>query len=915
MHYKKGLRRKELAATISLMLATSSAVYAQDQVDDADDQATETEQSEDSTDLGTVYVTGIRAGLQNSVDIKRNESSIVEAVSAEEIGKLPDLSITDSLARLPGVTAQRLNGRSQVISVRGLGPDFTTALLNGRQQVSTSDNRGVEFDAYPSELISAAVVYKTPDAALMGQGLAGTVDLRTIRPLEYGERAVTATGRYEWNDIDALNGDADDTGWRGSFSYVDQFADDTIGIAVGVAYLDSPTQSERYNAWGYPTGPEDALVIGGAKPFAQSNNLERTGIMGVFEWRPSSTFTTAIDLYYTDFQEEQLLRGIELPFWWSEAQLQPGYTIENGLVTSGVFDNVTGVIRNDLNQRDAELWAAGWNAEWSVGDNWKIVADLSYSDVDRTDTLLETYSGFCNNFSGCATDTIGFNLGPGRGAIFNTNLDYTSPDIVLTSPRGWGGDIVPGGQLGYNNMPTITDELTWIDLRSEYTFDEGFFSSIEFGVNYSEREKNKIADEFFLALANGALEAPLPANTSITNLSFLGIPGMITYDPLEAINSGIFELTRNPNADVIIKSWQVEEEVMIPWAMVNFDTLWGDTLVTGNFGVQWVDTDQSSSAISASGSGDDVLGTPTSGGASYDEWLPSLNVTFQFMNDSFVRFAYGRTLARPRMDDLRAGLQWGYNPDNADETDINNSPWSGGGGNPELRPWIADAFDLSFEKYFLDGLSYLAVAAFYKDLDSWVLTAPQVYDFTGFPVNEGPEPVLREGLVFIPQNGSGGDISGFELSGAISLSAFTDSWWGGFGAIASASWTDSSIEDSPGNEITVPGLSEDVYNLTVYYETDRWSVRASGRERSDFLGEVAGFGNGRDFRTVQGETVWDAQASWFFGGKLQGLTLLAQALNLTDEEFVTFGGGDERQVIDYQRYGRTYLVGAAYTWK
>ena len=102
-------------------------------------------------------------------------------------------------------------------------------------------------------------------------------------------RAVTATGRYEWNDIDALNGDADDTGWRGSFSYVVQFADDTIGIAVGVAYLDSPTQSERYNAWGYPTGPEDALVIGGAKPFAQSNNLERTGIMGVFEWRPSST--------------------------------------------------------------------------------------------------------------------------------------------------------------------------------------------------------------------------------------------------------------------------------------------------------------------------------------------------------------------------------------------------------------------------------------------------------------------------------------------------------------------------------------------------------------------------------------------------------------------------------------------------
>ena len=121
-------------------------------------------------------------------------------------------------------------------------------------------------------------------------------------------------------------------------------------------------------------------------------------------------------------------------------------------------------------------------------------------------------------------------------------------------------------------------------------------------------------------------------------------------------------------------------------------------------------------------------------------------------------------------------------------------------------------------------------------------------------------------------------------------------------------------DSSPGNEINVPGLSEDVYNLTLYYETERFSIRASGRKRSDFLGEVAGFGNGRDFRTVQGETVVDAQASYFFGGGATGLSILAQVLNLTDEEFVTFGNEDDRQVIDYQRYGRTYLLGLAYTW-
>ncbi|MEJ2534239.1 MAG: TonB-dependent receptor [Gammaproteobacteria bacterium] len=341
--------------------------------------------------------------------------------------------------------------------------------------------------------------------------------------------------------------------------------------------------------------------------------------------------------------------------------------------------------------------------------------------------------------------------------------------------------------------------------------------------------------------------------------------------------------------------------------------MWGNTIVTGNFGVQYVDTDQSSTALAASGTGDNVETVLNAGGDSYSEWLPSANVTFQFMNDSFVRFAYGRTLARPRMDDLRASLEWGYNSDNEDSTDINNSPWGGSGGNPALRPWIADAFDLSFEKYVLDGLSYVAAAAFHTDLDSWVITLPQPFDFTGYPCGDC-NPVLNQGLVTTPQNGEGGEISGFELSGAINLGAFTDSWWGGFGAIASASFTDSSVETEPGNEISVPGLSEDVYSLTLYYETERWSARVNGRYRSEFLGEVSGFGNGREFRTVEEETVVDAQLSYFFGGKLTGLNLLFQGLNLTDEEFVTFSNGDTRQVIDYQRYGRTYLLGLAYIW-
>ncbi|MFZ9801328.1 MAG: TonB-dependent receptor plug domain-containing protein, partial [Burkholderiaceae bacterium] len=124
----------------------------------------------------SVTVTGIRGALESAVNIKRESDNIVEVISAEDLGKLPDTSVAEGLSRLPGITSQRTGGRAQQISIRGLGPDFATALLNGREQVTTGDSRGVEFDQYPSELLHRVVVYKTPDGGLLGQGLSGTVD-------------------------------------------------------------------------------------------------------------------------------------------------------------------------------------------------------------------------------------------------------------------------------------------------------------------------------------------------------------------------------------------------------------------------------------------------------------------------------------------------------------------------------------------------------------------------------------------------------------------------------------------------------------------------------------------------------------------------------------------------------------------
>src|SRR6185312_11403425 len=246
---------------------------------------------QDVDTLDAVVVTGIRQSIAKSVETKNESSSIVEAISAEDIGKLPDISIADSISRLPGLATQRVDGRSQVINIRGMSEQFAGTLLNGREQVSTGDSRGAEFDQYPAELINGVTVYKTPDASLVGQGLSGTVDLQTIRPLSLGERRIVFSGQGEYNSLGKLTSGGKDKGYRASASYVDQFANDTIGVAFGVARLNSPFQEKHYKSWwwantdlwGAPQGakPADAIALQGAEGWVKSRDMTRDGVMGV----------------------------------------------------------------------------------------------------------------------------------------------------------------------------------------------------------------------------------------------------------------------------------------------------------------------------------------------------------------------------------------------------------------------------------------------------------------------------------------------------------------------------------------------------------------------------------------------------------------------------------------------------------
>jgi TonB-dependent receptor len=356
----------------------------------------------------------------------------------------------------------------------------------------------------------------------------------------------------------------------------------------------------------------------------------------------------------------------------------------------------------------------------------------------------------------------------------------------------------------------------------------------------------------------------------------------------------------------------VNEQITSGWFKANIDSSWGDVGVRGNLGVQVQHVDQSSDSFYwdfSQPAGQNRR--PVTDGKTYTDWLPSMNLAFSFSNNQVLRVALARQVARPRVDQLRASLEFG----------VSNTGIPGGsGGNPQLDPWRANAFDVSYEKYFDDHKGYIAAAYFYKQLTSYIYQQSKLYDFSKFTsaVTNPPLPVTDIGLFNAPYNGQGGKLQGFEFTASVPLEMFSDSLRG-FGFIANASFNDSSISirdpDSASSvgagDIDLPGLSKHVYNLTAYYEHNGFEIRVNQRRRSDFIGEIGDFAANRKLRFVEGENITDGQVSYAFNGSLEGLSLLLQASNLTNSHYKTYAGSKDRPLENIE-WGRTILFGATY---
>jgi len=958
----------KLSALMLALVAANSAIAATEEE--------RTSAKEIDPELEVIEVRGFSRSLIQSLNQKRFSDTVSEQLSADDLGALPDVSMADALTRLPGISAVRTGGQAAEINIRGLSGGFVFSTLNGREQVSTSGSRSIEFDQYPSELISSAAVYKSPKASLIEGGVAGTVELQTASPLDNDQQhKFTANVRGMYNDRASEVFDATEYGDRISFSYQGKFLDDTLGVALGYARLFQPSVATQFIGLAYngnkdvdglandTDGPADnpanEYISEGFELQHLGGEETRNGYLTSIEWVPTDNFKLKGDAFLSRFDSESFARGFRVKFGGPSAvyanPVLDGNAVIGGAInrTSNSFTRVE--IVNDDNQDFDEVDSYGINADWQVTERLNVNADVSLSRAKSNfrngllwalvaeDATVET-PVFDTNVS-LNYQLNGLNL-PDIG--FNQADAFSDIDRVMVSKYG----IYP-----YENE----DEVKAFRLDFKYELENNWFSSIEFGARYSDREysNNRSVFEYGNDGAFSSTQPPLRLTDDMTTVvdwqgEFSYFPSYLAIDLDKALNAWFPDGTPQPvqtwgNADGVVDldgdgepdaqgyttnySWtmlqsgSVYEEVVSAYLMLNIDTEIGTLPVTGNIGIRRVDTDQSATVLENVG-GDPQLGAqyivddngivndlyaPSVLGIKYTDYLPSLNLNFKVSDATQIRFAAAKVMARAPINRLAGDASASVNNDG----EINGSSTN----NPFLKPFYADQYDISYEQYFEDTDGALVVAAFYKNIDSFIDTvAIENFDFkgNGFNVPEYiVDPISGEQIettngvyTTAVNNAKGGYIRGIELA-YTQVFSFLPSPFEGLGINASYSYTESevqSITDLGGDSVSqdLPGLSNNVFNGTLFYSYENFETRLNVRYRDDFVSEQVAVNE--QVVNFDAETVVDFQTSYQF---TDSFGMLLQVNNLTDEPTQSYFGTTSKTGTT-QFFGRQFYLGFTY---
>jgi TonB-dependent receptor len=731
-----------------------------------------------------IVITGIRASLRQSMDIKKNAQGVVDAISAEEMGKFPDTNLAESLQRITGVSITRDNGEGSFVTVRGFGPEYNLVLLNGRQMPTSSlsggggeapNSRAFDFGNLTSEGIAAVEVYKSGRVTLPTGGIGSTINILTPRPLDRpGMRAtISAKGVLDTsrNGHNPITPEV-----SGIFS--DTFADDRVGILLTGSYQRRKSSTNQANVgwrdgylgsennWGsLPAtgqtnrpGPTDVYQVQQNASY-DLNDIDRERINGqaVLQFRPFDNLTGTLD--YTYSQNTVETRNSNVGVWFNFGDVHSEWT--DGPVAGPIFYSEhfchAGVDPNCSLGKDLSYSGAliadrsinksiGGNLAWDAFGRLHLQLDAHHSTaVSKPNNKFGTSMSVGNAVFGIADQTVNYE---NDLPIINVNM---YPEVDELNPA----NITPTGNAF--RTAYFKDRIDQGQLKGNWDFDGSFLDSVDFGVSYVD---NKIRSAFGV-LQNDTWGGAGPASDipddiftletlpdKFPGLSGHNDPAMIQsfytfdFERMVGLINGLYgtcthPLTGTPAGDGCLAKFstdrRITERTLAPYLQANmvFDLFQRPSHLRA--GVRYERTRINSAALVPVPIGTqwvaanefNLIPGPDSAFTTlkgrYHEWLPAVDFDVEPIHNVKLRASYSHTITRADYQNMQGGLTLG------NLFRVNGG--DGNQGNPNLLPYKSKNIDLSAEWYY-GRESYLSVGYFHKDVSNFISNT--IVDQTAF---------------------------------------------------------------------------------------------------------------------------------------------------------------------------------------
>lgn len=858
-----------------------------------------------------IIVTGFRGSLAKASQIKRDASIISDVIAAEDIGKYPDNNIAESLQRVTGVQITRFRGEGNAISVRGLSPSFVSTQVNGHQIVS-GQGRAFNFLDLSPDFVSAVEVQKSPTADMEEGGLSGTVNIRTPQPLDSKKSSIAARMEGTYNANRKAGGPR--------ASVIGTYVNDsgTFGANLGVGYEKRKLLAYDLLGYGAETGAESpgADANGSGKvpsvdyngdgdfndkyafDHAQSyyiryNDRVRFSVTGALQWKPSETLEVYANGLYSYFRDSDKALDAATRFT-NIAPARPGapYGVRGSTIDTSYNSVLLGGAQGFLTSMDVDGLDIRADAQPSLNRNRVISATIgTKATFGRLTAKLEGDYSLGKAYNEAFLPSV-----IGRGSAEITHPDGIGGGPLVTFNRGY--DPLDANTFAFNTMyeGKNYNRDRFVEGKLDLTYDagDGFLRTVKVGGIYSDRHftyrgfSAQTNAQMLASLSGGALayqpdveQGSVNAAPVLSAVSYnTGIPHFLPRFLIFDFKKFFDIIPRStleqmsPLTEQLGSGLDVHEKTKAAYLMATFGGL-SDRL-SGNIGGRFVHT-----ALVSKGFGSDLdnlqiapggvqtivpPGGPLSSRNSYSYFLPSMNARFEITPNLAMRLAAARVLARPEFGQLGVGLS------------VNANVLSINANNPDLKPYLADQLDASFE-YYLPFNGLVSLAFFYKNVQNFIING-ETLDTRTATQSDG----TKQTLTFRrsqPINLERVKIKGIELGAQLPF-YFLPKGLDGFGFFGNATYIDAPQvpQQEGGLPFPLPGVSKFAYNVGLYFEKWGFGARAyyNWRDKYD-TGDSDYFGDrqiARAFGQLDGSVSYDLNSHVTASFNFENLTNAAQ---------------------------------------